>query len=841
MSLRRTVTSRVRDPADGFAVTAVQGEGHVQFGAVLTTELKAVRAPTRIAGLHRNTAFVPTRHAGLFDPVFKQQVVITHDPVHPLYVVAENQISKQAPIVVAHHQSSQCYFRPETEELVFIADHEAGEFEKHWQGMMTHVNEFHLAKAAYSNTLEKYATKTSTSALSSREMDAYIQKVSAAEAELEKKREALRKKIGNFSQEGMSYNDVVELLPIVGQGGKRKNGSKPTRYAYVKKGYFSASKQGRKLHTVSLKNSGLKGGQKSIYVKDKNGNYHIDSEKLKEQLKNLQWPKIKLELKDIVSWSGLDFDPEALNKDLTLFEWAETWNKSLVGSRKLGANVDVSGGAQFMRFVSNVGASAEFDPSKGNVAIKGEAKASLTLASGVVNLAAYMPDRLGWSLSYDNAQGNTFDMGILRLCLTPELTGFIGASAQVEGQLQVVTKGDQQLLAGQSGGRLPRFQERRTKGAAFHKQMAAEDEGLTLSGEAFAGARAEGSLKGCVQWLKPTPPKDVDALVAGLLKSSGEFKDFCSIGGNISGLAGAGIGGKFYCTFINGRFCFHMAASLCCGLGAKGGFICEVGTDAIVEFGGWLIYQLYRLDYGFFDLIDEEAFKTYSRYCVLYLEGVGGDLYKGYGELKKNADRVDDEFVEFVTAVVATEKSDFDASKRRNQLAKNTIAHQQNLLRYTPEAKGILLYLLTRHGKWDHLDVHNYGHGLIPDLYQQRKEAVICVLKSIQTRSEWSKVMCRITSDGTSPQNAGTELAVAEEFEQQLVDFLQEGFNQNDKLYKAKRELTVIYDRLKKTIAWGYALAMNDTEYYQLNSVDNPHYPQRCTFGPCEEQPSQLT
>lgn len=66
------VTDRARDPADGFAITAIQGEGHAQFGAVLAAELKAVRALTRIAGLHGNTAFVPTRHAGLFESTFLQ-------------------------------------------------------------------------------------------------------------------------------------------------------------------------------------------------------------------------------------------------------------------------------------------------------------------------------------------------------------------------------------------------------------------------------------------------------------------------------------------------------------------------------------------------------------------------------------------------------------------------------------------------------------------------------------------------------------------------------------------------------------------------------------------------
>lgn len=46
------VPYRTRDPADGLAITAVQGEGHTQFGNILATKLKTVRAPTCIACFH---------------------------------------------------------------------------------------------------------------------------------------------------------------------------------------------------------------------------------------------------------------------------------------------------------------------------------------------------------------------------------------------------------------------------------------------------------------------------------------------------------------------------------------------------------------------------------------------------------------------------------------------------------------------------------------------------------------------------------------------------------------------------------------------------------------------
>lgn len=304
----------------------------------------------------------------------------------------------------------------------------------------------------------------------------------------------------------MSYDEVVELIPILGQGKKAKGASKPTRYAYVKKSYFSQSQKGKKFHTVSLKGSDTKGGANSIYGKDKNGNTRIYSQKLGEQLKKLQSPKIKLDLKQALKWLGSDFDPDTLNEDFVLFDWAESWNNSLAYQEELGANLDVSHGAQFMRFVSNVGVNAEFDPDKDQAAIKGEYKASLTMASGFSNITLYAPDRIGWSLAIKTGEGKAFNLGMLRLCVEDQLSGFVGASAQVEAQLQVVVTGDKQMLAGQSGGRLPRFRERRATGREFHQAMEAKDEGLQLSGEAFAGIRVEGSLKGSIQWLKPSPP-----------------------------------------------------------------------------------------------------------------------------------------------------------------------------------------------------------------------------------------------------------------------------------------------------------------------------------------------
>jgi hypothetical protein len=435
-------------------------------------------------------------------------------------------------------------------------------------------------------------------------------------------------------------------------------------------------------------------------------------------------------------------------------------------------------------------------------------------------------------LSYTNGKGNVFDMGRMRLFLSSELSGFIGASVQIEGQLQIVTQGDQQLLAGQPDGRLPRFYERKTRGKTFHKQMAAEDEGLTIDGAGFAGARVERSLKGGLQWLKPTPPPDVDGRVAGLLKSTGEFTEICSITQSIGALTGVAAGGKFHCTFVNGKFYFHVAASLCWGVGAQGGLICEVGFNHIVEFGAWLVYQLNQLNYSYFDLIDRKAFKTYTQYCVMQMKDAGSRVYDIFMELN-DTDSVSDKFKEVIDTLVGESIENINATKQRNELAKKINSNAKDLLAHTPEAKGILLYLLTRHGTWDHLDPFNYGKRL-PDIYSDRKEAVIWVLRSIQTHVEWRKVFCCMTPDGSNLAEGENELEVTERQEQQLVGFLQEGFNRDQDLHRAKRELAIIYDRIRPGAVWGYALAMNDSFFYQLNSLDNNLFPGRCTFGPCE-------
>jgi hypothetical protein len=743
--------------------------------------------------------------------------------------VADNTSSKEEQVVAYQRGAAQCYYRPDTEELVFVVDSEAGPFESHWQEMAADMNAFHLAKADYSAALERYGQAVIEPLVLATKLDEHARAVDQAEVELERQREGIKKKLGVIAGKTASYDEVIELIPVV-QGEKTRGRGKAPRYAYIKKGYFSKSQEGRKLHSVSLKGSEKDGGAGSIYSTDKNGNVRIDLKTLGKQLTTLRTPAFKVDLKSALKLIGSDFDVETLKSDGVLGEWAASWNNSLAAKEEVGANIDVSSGAQFMRYVSNVGANAQLDPNKKQGAFKGEAKASLALASGFANMTLYAPDRMGWPLSVQMAQGKAFDLGMLRVCVEAELGGFLGGSAQLEAQLQVVVDGNQQSVAGQPNGRLPRFRERRTTGHLFHQAMDAEDEGLQLSGEAFAGARVEGSLKGSIQWLKPAPaPDEANTLFPSLLKTGGQFTSFCTFGSSIAGLMGAGAGGKLRCTFINGKFCFRVAASLCWGAGAKGAFLAEVEAGAFAEFGGWLVYQLYSLDYSFFDVMEREAFDAYSQCCVMRMASGGEVVYAGFAKIASASKDVAREFERSVLNIMEEGVNELNASRERNRLAENVIEHKKDLLLCTPEAKGILLHLLTRHGKMDHFDVDN--RTVFGDIYARRKEAVITVLRSIQTIREWDKVMCRISKSSHKMSNGPESAAVVKAREEHLVRFLQEGLNRDADLDHAKRQVHVIHGRLKSKTTYGYALAFNDTSYYLLQGSGITRL-LNCEFGP---------
>ncbi|WP_435952663.1 ATPase [Dryocola sp. BD626] len=584
---------------------------------------------------------------------------------------AEGRLNKKdGSAVIAQHESSNIYYRPDTGQLVFISGSVAGEFENHWSDLISKMNVMHQAGIEYSMAVEKYGTaycKVSQGA----DVTGLENAATLAQNKLDDAKKELQKKLGEFTPKG--YEQVVELIPIKTKGKGRVNGP-GSRYVYVKKGYYDGLAGGKK-HQINLSAKDRESAKNSVFIYDENGNRKgIDTTKLKKQISDFKLPDAKFEI--------FKFDKDDIGSiDKTLTGWADSWNHSLKINKENDPHIDISAGAQFMRFTANAGASGEWDAKKGNVTFKAEGEATLALAQGCANVTYYRPDRVGWPLIYkpdDTAQ--TINMGMLRVYFQAELIGFAGASAQIEDQLQVVTYNAKdvatmamhpvQTVLGKrekdKSKKLPIFSQRRNLGALFHKKMDEQEQGITISNEVFGGAKAELTLKGGVQWLQPQAATEYQGKTGEEARAVSKFVDFCSIGVKISGLAGLGAGFTFYCTFLNGKFCFKIAASLCCGLGAKGAFLCEVGYEKLKTFGTWLAHQLYANNYSHLDLISTMAFNAFSRICVILLTDMKGDVE----EILKSANSQVSKIYRLYDELVSTVEAGMDASKKRNELAK---------------------------------------------------------------------------------------------------------------------------------------------------------------------------
>lgn len=303
--------------------------------------------------------------------------------------VAEGKLNKkEGSVVIASHESTTVYFDIKTEELIILKEKAAAELDQHASALMTLVDEVHKTNALYSAAIEAYGLVVPHPDRSA-ELAKLEANVSSAEKTLKDKKESLQKELGDFESKNAGYKEVVELIPIATKKQPGRNRGVGSRYVYAKKGYIDKFGTGDS-HRVSIRGRDRASAQESIFKRDANGKIKsIDTQKLKSHLKKLETDNTGIKLFDIKDIGKID---------KTLCGWADSWNESLVLEKEIGSNMDISAGAQFMRFTSNTGASGEWDPYNGKLTIKGEHSIVLSIASGTAAAKLYIPDRIGWSL-----------------------------------------------------------------------------------------------------------------------------------------------------------------------------------------------------------------------------------------------------------------------------------------------------------------------------------------------------------------------------------------------------------------------------------------------------------
>jgi hypothetical protein len=449
----------------------------------------------------------------------------------------------------------------------------------------------------------------------------------------------------------------------------------------------------------------------------------LDAAKLKESLQKIATSaKIKL----------VEADP--LISDF-LTDGVHQFSESV----KHNENFETEKGAQWLRFVGGAGASAEsgWDSKTGNIKaqVKGNLQGKLVLFEGKYTAKFYTPSSKGWLMQFGG-----IDLGAICFLLQCELYGFVGAKASLSGSVGIAIKGNKTVVSPQardrgdsaaasvdSRSRLPRFEP-----TALNESVPKDVNGVSAEAEAFAGVEGGITPSGDLMWLPPQQK---------------EFSSLAKLSFDVAVSAGAGASAQLHIYYANGKFRIKASARLCWGVGAKGAADFVVDAGKVMEFVKWVYYQLLHAGFKALVYIAQEAFKVLSQLLFMVIS----DNTQIGRLLKSTVEGVQDAF----ESLLAT----MQLAETRNKMV-NNINRLPDWLRFaTPETRGMLLYAITRHGKYSHsLDTPSMGGGWTDvDVHYMpsHKQAIINILAPVQTRNEWWNVMQHMTAQGTKSATPG--------------------------------------------------------------------------------------
>lgn len=380
------------------------------------------------------------------------------------------------------------------------------------------------------------------------------------------------------------FNDgakgLLELLPLATHKGQKL--AKTRRMTYVRsdkvKSHF------RTYHDLP----GDKAKLKSFYKKNAQGEYQLDTQKLKDSFSKVP-VKGALSKEDVTYWAD-GWAPEFAEAFNATYDAKAAKTKADKATPD-DACVQFSGGASMMRFFAGVGRSSSAELStenfkdllegKGEIGAKfmGNARAGIDLASAQGNVSLYLPAKKGLHLNIaagKNAKGGKqeLELGYVRFLIEAEVSVSCGASALAEGGLEFKLKAD--MTQGVRGAPATKSAIALANPKARVDKLEAEN-ALKGSLGAFAGAEAGGKVSGALQWQK---------------EASTEFKDFAKINAGLQGQAGVGGSAMFEIGYSGGKFRIKTKLAACVGLGIKGSIDAEVGVEHLIEFDLWFKHQV---------------------------------------------------------------------------------------------------------------------------------------------------------------------------------------------------------------------------------------------------------
>lgn len=691
----------------------------------------------------------------------------------------------------------QVFFRPETEELLIVPADKVTSFEQECRELDQISYALLESKKRYSNATDAHLDAQRASAGPKRGGPQDPQLLRKAEAELQKAEkelvaahETIDKEFQALGKLDGTGGKLYELVPIrqrsstvssgdssgTGSSKSKKKGQTHTwgkKWTYVRSAKIKNHFRSYNLNEVEQEKYQGQPKQSAIGEGKK-----LDKDKLRKQLSDL---KASAKWREEVKTSGTLLDDVNTSIQDSLEEWSE-------GITAGNGYAELAVEAQLLRYFAGAGAQASWNPKEGNIAVRGDARAEFVIAEGRFTAAAYWPGRAGHMIQMTGPKTKkVYDAGLIRAGLKLELYGMAGASACAQLALEVDYSG-----TGKAGMRgKPAKKPISSKGMNLSDEIRDGAE-LSAAGDLFAGARAEGSIKGSLEWNSP---------------ESESFQALCNIGPGGQVQAGAGISGQFKIDYVGGKFRVLASASVCLGFGAGGKLEFDVDAKRSFEFSKYMAYMLYSVGYEFAEIIAQEAFDAWVAFSLWAIQ-TGKDISDA---IEAFGDNVQDLFFELVALV---EKEADNVA-----LMEQVLAEPKALEYAPPEAKGAILYRLTRHGKLTKATSSNYDWDSL-DTLGRRKRAVLTVCKKARSRAEFRNILQHMTANGAKDPEGW------EDNYDEVQDFLNYGIDTRDmdqKLRDFESILAVIYRRLYDDPVLGYAFVDNDSSSYVARASVGGH------------------
>lgn len=697
-------------------------------------------------------------------------------------------------------QGGQLYFRPETNEFLFIAPDKVTAFENECRLLDHLVGNFCTAKQAHLNTTLTFleAQQATLSAPSpsvpgppssidvaaKRTQDA----LAKTQQELEQSQKALAEAFKPLGKLDNTGGKIWELIPVVARTSPNMASSKdPTKSGRTAKWTYV---RGNVIDKIVIKHKLEKELPKTTDNK-------LDVKKLREQLNKFEFDaKAKEELLKSPELKG------TLANDFNAYlkTQLDNWASQVSGGRDW---IAIEPAAQYLRYFAGASLEAEWSPLKGKASLRANASGEFMIGEAKIKASCYWPDQAGWVFAcYGPVSGLAYPVGLMRFAAEIELTAMAGTSAiaelGIEANYTDLVKG----LAGLCGTPLKNAGERQVKIGQLKADAKKSGQSAEGGGSAglFAGVSAGGSIKGALQWNSPEEQA---------------FVNLADIGPGIHLQAGAGAGAEFRIGFDRGKFYITASASACLGAGAKGKLELSVDVAKTLELCKYMAFAAYACGYEVAELMDAPAQAAWQ-YISLSAKAIEESL----SALGNDAITIRNKLLDAWTSEVTSSGTAI------------AIDSNPRLLEYaSPEAKATWLFHLTREGPMTNNLFLYANQGFTLSYLDRRKSAVIAICKKIRSKAEFVYIFDRLNS--TCTEHKGMWEANYGFVER----FLDEGYDpkdydkQFDRRYRqlsdaSRSTLRDIYSRLYEKPILGYPFIDNTHSLYasRAEKGDHPGY-----------------